>query len=41
MSEPKGVTCGVPQDSILGHLLFLLYNVNYVASAVSYCYIQP
>ena len=34
MSEPKGVTCGVPQNLILGPLLFLLYNVNYIASAV-------
>ena len=33
MSEPKGVTCEVPQCSILGPLLFLLY-VNDMASAV-------
>ena len=34
MSEPKGVTCGVPHVSILGPLLFLLY-VNDMASALS------
>ena len=33
MSEPKGVTCGVPQVSILGPLLLLLY-VHDMASAV-------
>ena len=33
MSEPKGVTCGVTQGSILGPLVFLLY-VNDMGSAV-------
>ena len=33
MSEPKGVTCEVPQCSIIGPLLFMLY-VNDIAYAV-------
>ena len=34
ISEPKRVTCGIPQGTILVPILLLLYYVNDMASAV-------